>query len=135
MEILLALFGVVAVFWLIGKLFSALIWLAGRLLSALFSLLGFIVRHFYILIILFLIPGFIDEAAVLVVLFIVAVINSLSDSGGGYSGDYVLNRNTGVIRDRWDPTVSDVDEHNRRYISSSKAWDLVGRGKKYRFKK
>ena len=88
------------------------------------------------------VPGFLDEGAFAIIIVIVAVIRYFSSGfTGGYGGyssfydDFVLNRNTGVIRRKSDPTVSDVSERNRRVISRSRAEELVGRRTRYRYKR
>ena len=119
------------------------IWAAiEALFEALFSLLGALIKFIFKLwplwVAIFIIPGPVDEGVLILVFLIVLIIKAARSGGSSFSGssygDYVLNRRTGVIRNRWDPSVDDVSEKNRRYISSSKAHELVSRGGKYKFK-
>lgn len=87
------------------------------------AILGFLV---------FLIPGPLDEVALLVYLGFLG-LRALGSSMG--IGGYVLNRKSGVIHDSWDSSVETISEKNRRSISYSEAQDLVDRGTKYRFRK
>lgn len=66
-----------------------------------------------------------------------AAMNSYSEShysGSGSFNSYVLNKKSGVIHDRWDSSVDTISSHHQKAITSSKAWELVNRGTRYRFK-
>lgn len=148
MSILITLALVVGGFWLLIKALPIL----GRFL--LYCVIAIPAWIFF----LFFVPGFLDEGVVLLFLLVMAIARSegsgfsisnmfgsrsagsyYSDSeysgGSSYSGSYVLNKKTGVIHDRWDPSVDTISDHHQRAITSSEAWELVGRGTRYRFKK
>ena len=90
-----------------------------------------------------LITGFKLIGVLMLVLVVYAVFKLKGSNYSGssyyssdYSGgsDYVLNKKTGVIHDRWDSSVDTISEHHRRDISYSEAQELVNRGTRYRFK-
>ncbi len=82
---------------------------------------------------LLLIPGPIDEGALFLFLLVIAIGKASSDSG--YGGGYVLNKKSKVIHPLTSNSVASISDKHRKVLSSSEAFDLIGRGGKYRFKK
>ena len=62
----------------------------------------------------------------------ISLLDAWSKTGSG--GEYVLNRKSGVIHDRYDDSVDTISEKNQKLISYSEAQELINRGTKYRWK-
>ena len=112
--------------WLLFKVFAVFLKLLKYLLFALpLFILGLI-----------FIPGPIDEGVLFIFCLLLAIAKSAADSmpDGSYNS-YVLNKKSKVIHPDYSHSASTISEKNRKPISSSEAWNLAGRGGKYRFKK
>ena len=117
------------------------IWLFIKALPALlrFLLYSIIALPVWIVLLLFF-PGVFDEGVLTIILLVLAISKSLGgdndSSGYSYSSDnFVLNKRSKVIHDRWSDSVDTISERNRKNISFSEAQDLINNNQKYRFKK
>ena len=116
------------------------IWLFIKVLPILLRLLLYCVIALPLwIILLIIVPGFLDEGALFLVLLVIAFIKAKgTGSAEGYSsssGSYILNKKTGVIHSSWDSSADTISDKHRRKVSYSEAQELVNRGTKYRFKK
>ena len=116
------------------------IWLFIKALPILLRLLLYCIIAIPLwIILLIVVPGFLDESALFLILLVFAFIKAKgTGSSGGYSsssGSYILNKKTGVIHSSWDSSADTISDKHRRPLSSSEAQELVQRGTKYRFKK
>ena len=126
------------------------VWIFIKILPTLLRFLLYFVCSIPVLIFLLIfVPGFLDEAVLLLGLLLFAIAKAAgsgsssrwtSSASSGYSGSYsntgsyVLNKKTGVIHDRWDSSVDTISDNHRRSLSYSEAHALVNRGTRYRFK-
>lgn len=126
-------------------------WLITKMIPVIFrfSIYCFICIPVWIL--LSFIPGFYDESGFIILLFIIAFIRTFFKNSSknnnqpnvtypsyNYNFDsfknYVLNKRTGIIHEKWSSTADTISEKHRKELSYSDAQELINKSRKYRFK-
>lgn len=122
------------IFKVLNAIFKGLIWLICAVLEfILFSFILFLIYGEYKIIL-----AIIATIVLNIILFIrkrKKRSHYVGCSGGYYSSNYVLNKKSGVIHEKWSESANTIKDNHKVEISAYDADKLVNRGTRYRYKK